>query len=161
MGVESGSQRILDAMQKDLKVDQSISACVLLREAGIRVGFFLQFGYPGEEASDIQATWEMVEKARPDQIGISVSYPLPGTPFHEKVAHELEEHDHWDHSNYMMPLHKATYPKHFYPALFYYFHECFNLLQKKQPLERVKTWVRYLEARHQLRRFGVDGVSFR
>ncbi len=79
VGAESGSQKILDAMDKGTTVDQIVEATRRLKEAGISVGFFLQYGYPGETRQDIDATLRMVETCEPDDIGISVSYPLPGT----------------------------------------------------------------------------------
>ncbi len=55
------------------------------RARASRSGFFLQFGYPGETREDIELTLQMVRDCRPDDIGVSVSYPLPGTPFYERV----------------------------------------------------------------------------
>ena len=91
IGAESGSQKILDAMNKGTRVRENIHARRLLGEAGIRVGFFLQLGYLGEELDDILATRRLVEEARPDDIGVSVSYPLPGTKFYEIVKQQLGE----------------------------------------------------------------------
>ncbi len=161
LGVESGSQKILDAMHKDLKVDQAIRAAQFLKAESIEVGFFLQFGYPGEQASDIQATWKLVSTARPDAIGISVSYPLPGTPFYEKVKGDLVGDDHWSSSGFMRPLHKATYPTEFYPVLFHYFHERFNMLTQHFFTKRgLKTWLKHRLTRRRIKRFAIDGVPF-
>ncbi len=85
MGAESGSQRILDAMEKGVRVEQIRDAHRLLRQSGIAVGLFLQFGYPGETWDDIEATLALVRELDPDDIGVSVSYPLPGTRFYERV----------------------------------------------------------------------------
>ena len=60
-----------------------------LKHFGIKPAFFLQFGYPGEMQEDIDQTLEMVMKLMPDDIGVSVSYPLPGTKFYEKVKMDL------------------------------------------------------------------------
>ena len=60
VGAESGSQSVLDAMDKGTKVEQAVEAARRLHEAGIRVGFFLQFGYPGETRDDIAATFRLV-----------------------------------------------------------------------------------------------------
>src|SRR5215831_64655 len=81
MGAESGSQRILDAMEKGIRVEQIREARENLGGHGIRACFFLQFGYIGEEWEDIQSTIEMVRSTRPDDIGVSVSYPMPNTRF--------------------------------------------------------------------------------
>src|SRR6185503_15544614 len=85
MGAESGSQRILDAMEKGVRVEQIHHAARRLKASGIAVGLFLQFGYPGEMWSDIEATLHLARATAPDDIGVSVSYPLPGTKFHERV----------------------------------------------------------------------------
>ena len=78
LGVESGSQAVLDAMDKGLTVDDVRGAVARLRAAGIRIGFFLQFGYPGEGWPEIEMTRRLVRELAPDDIGVSVSYPLPG-----------------------------------------------------------------------------------
>ena len=70
IGAESGSQRVLDAMQKGTTVGDIHRATALLRAAGIQVGFFLQFGYPGEVFEDVEATLQMVRTCRPDEIGV-------------------------------------------------------------------------------------------
>jgi anaerobic magnesium-protoporphyrin IX monomethyl ester cyclase len=91
MGVESGAQSVLDAMDKGLSLSEVRGAVGRLRGAGIRIGFFLQFGYPGEGWREIEMTRALVRELAPDDIGISVSYPLPGTRFHERVrAHGRE-----------------------------------------------------------------------
>jgi hypothetical protein len=95
IGAESGSQRVLDAMEKGTRVEQIDRAATLLREAGIEVCFFLQFGFPGETLAEIELTLDMVRRNRPDDIGISVSYPLPGTPFYERVRAQLGDKQNW------------------------------------------------------------------
>src|SRR6202011_3434036 len=81
IGAESGSQRVLDAMNKGTTVEEIRVARERLKAVGIRVGFFIQLGYMDEQLSDILATRDLIEAARPDEIGVSVSYPLPGTKF--------------------------------------------------------------------------------
>jgi anaerobic magnesium-protoporphyrin IX monomethyl ester cyclase len=116
IGAESGSQRVLDAMEKGIYVDQVYEAARKLREAGIRVGFFLQFGYPGEEFSDIEATLRMVRDFRPDDIGVSVSYPLPGTPFFDRVRDQLQR-ENWIDSSDLAMLYEGPYTTVFYRRL--------------------------------------------
>jgi radical SAM superfamily enzyme YgiQ (UPF0313 family) len=127
MGAESGSQKVLDAMEKGIRVDQIFRATRLLRSRGIRVSFFLQFGYPGEEWSDIEKTLAMVRAARPDDIGISVSYPLPGTPFHERVQQDLRGKTNWTDSDDLDLMFRGTYPPEFYRALYRMVHSDFRL----------------------------------
>jgi radical SAM superfamily enzyme YgiQ (UPF0313 family) len=117
IGAESGSQRVLDAMEKGTRVDQIAGATRELRSAGIEVGFFLQFGYPGETAADIELTRRMVRECRPDDIGVSISYPLPGTRFYERVRAQLGEKQNWRDSDDLAMLYRAEFPAGFYRAL--------------------------------------------
>jgi anaerobic magnesium-protoporphyrin IX monomethyl ester cyclase len=117
LGAESGSQKILDAMEKGDKVEDIHHAAELLHAKRIEVGFFLQFGYPGEQWEDVQKTLKMVRECAPDDIGISVSYPLPGTKFFERVKLELGEKQNWIDSDDLAMLYRGTYPQEFYRIL--------------------------------------------
>jgi len=117
MGVESGSQKILDAMDKGTQIDQICTARAHLKDAGIRACYFLQFGYPGETWQDIQKTVEMVRDSRPDDIGVSVSYPLPGTKFYERVHAQLREKTNWQDSEDLSMMFHGAYTNDFYRAL--------------------------------------------
>jgi radical SAM superfamily enzyme YgiQ (UPF0313 family) len=137
IGAESGSQRILDAMDKGTTVAQIEQARGLLAEAGIEVGFFLQFGYPGEVLEDIQLTRQLVRRARPDDIGISVSYPLPGTPFYERVKAELGPKQNWVDSDDLAMMYRGTYPPEFYRALHALVHAEFRGRKAMRVLRRL------------------------
>jgi radical SAM superfamily enzyme YgiQ (UPF0313 family) len=117
MGAESGSQKILDAMEKGTRVEQIHEARENLRRHGIRAGFFLQFGYPGETLQDIERTIQMVRETEPDDIGVSVSYPLPGTKFYERVSAELGAKENWSESGDLAMMFRGTYPSEFYREL--------------------------------------------
>jgi len=123
VGAESGSQKILDAMDKGTKVEQIKDATIILKKYGIKPAFFLQFGYPGETEEDIQKTIEMVMELLPDDIGISVSYPLPGTVFYENVKHELKEKSNWTDSDELALMFKNTYPSEYYKHLQRFVHK--------------------------------------
>jgi anaerobic magnesium-protoporphyrin IX monomethyl ester cyclase len=117
MGAESGSQRILDAMDKGTRLDQIHEARANLARHGIRAGFFLQFGYPGEKWSDIEATIRMVRETSPDDVGVSVSYPLPGTKFFQNVSAQLGGRSNWSDSADLAMMFQGAYPSDFYRAL--------------------------------------------
>ncbi len=117
VGAESGSQKILDAMDKGTQVTQIYEATKQLHAHGVKVAFFLQFGYPGETREDIELTLKMVRDLMPDDIGISVSYPLPGTPFYENVKHELGERVNWLDSADLAMLYKGPFATEFYRQL--------------------------------------------
>lgn len=126
LGVESGSQKILDAMDKDLRVEQSYEAVRRLQEDGVRVGLFLQYGYLGEEQADIEATLRMLRALCPDEIGISVSYPLPGTKFHDKVRAAMGPKTNWTDSDDLDLMYPGSYRPAFYRRLHHYTHMVFR-----------------------------------
>ena len=144
MGAESGSQRILDAMDKGVTVEQIRDAASELRRAGIQVGMFLQFGYPGETWADVEKTLALVRDAAPDDIGVSVSYPLPGTKFYERVRAELGAKQNWVDSDDLAMMFRAAYPPRFYRVLHHVVHHEFRarLLARgaKQRMLRASDW---------------------
>ena len=148
LGAESGSQRILDAMEKGIRVGQIAEATTLLHDAGIEVGFFLQFGYPGEAREDIDETLRMIRACRPDDIGVSVSYPLPGTPFYERVKAQLGEKRNWLDSDDLAMMYCATYPPDFYRLLYGVVHSEFRLRRAAQAIGRAIAEPWTLRPRH-------------
>ena len=125
-GVESGSQHVLDAMDKGTTVEQTREAARRLHEVGIEVGFFLQFGYPGETRDDIEQTFQLVRQCRPDQIGVSVSYPLPGTPFYEAVKAQLGPKQNWIDSDDLDMMYAGPFTTAFYRKLHRVLHKEFR-----------------------------------
>ena len=126
MGAESGSQKILDAMDKGTKVEQIYEATRLLKKNSIKPSFFIQFGYPEETYDDIKKTIQMINKLLPFEIGISVSYPLPGTVFFEKVKSELKEKTNWTDSDEMALMFHNNYQPAFYKQLHTYVHKSYR-----------------------------------
>jgi radical SAM superfamily enzyme YgiQ (UPF0313 family) len=117
MGVESGAQQVLDAMDKGTHVWQILEARENLRRHGIRACYFLQFGYPGETWAEIEQTIALVRDTRPDDIGVSVSYPLPGTAFHQMVSSQLGPKENWADSDDLDMMFQGAYTTEFYRAL--------------------------------------------
>jgi anaerobic magnesium-protoporphyrin IX monomethyl ester cyclase len=126
MGAESGSQKILDAMDKGTTVEQIFAATRLLKKCHINPSFFIQFGYPGETKQDIEKTISMINELLPYEIGISVSYPLPGTAFYEKVKSELTEKTNWNDSDELALMFRNTYQPAFYKQLHRYVHKSYR-----------------------------------
>ena len=138
LGAESGSQRILDAMGKGITVDQIWSARRRLGERGIRACFFIQFGYPGETWDDIEQTVGLVAELLPDNIGVSVSYPLPGTAFHEMVELDLAEQGNWEDSGDLAMIFAGTYPTEIYRELHRGLHDDLDLRRRLAGLSRAQ-----------------------
>jgi anaerobic magnesium-protoporphyrin IX monomethyl ester cyclase len=135
LGAESGSQKILDAMDKGTNVEQIYEATSLLKKNGIRPAFFLQFGYLGEEKEDIEKTIKMVLDLMPDEIGISVSYPLPGTKFYDSVKEQLKEKTNWTDSDELALMYKGTFSPSYYKKLHRYVHKIYR---RKQSFSNLK-----------------------
>ena len=123
VGAESGSQTILDAMDKGTTVDQIYKATRLLKVKNIRVAFFIQFGYLGETKDDIRKTIQMIKELLPDNLGISVSYPLPGTKFYEKVKDDLKLKANWTDSDDLSMMFKGSFNSKYYKKLHRYVHK--------------------------------------
>jgi anaerobic magnesium-protoporphyrin IX monomethyl ester cyclase len=140
VGAESGSQKILDAMEKGTTVQQIREAARLLKQHHIRPAFFLQFGYLGETHEDIQSTINLVLETMPDEIGISVSYPLPGTRFHEKVKDMLKAKQNWTDSDDLAMLFKNTYPPAYYKILHRYVHSRFRIQRGINQFRKSFSW---------------------
>lgn len=135
VGAESGSQKILDAMDKGTTVDQIYKATNILKKHNIRPAFFLQFGYLGETKADIKSTINMLLDLMPDEIGISVSYPLPGTKFYDKVKEQLNEKANWTDSDDLAMMYKGTFSPSYYKKLHRYVHKVYK---RKQSLLNLK-----------------------
>ncbi len=114
IGAESGSQKILDSMNKGTTVAEILTARERLKAVGIRVGFFIQLGYIDEQLEDIVATRDLLASAQPDEIGVSVSYPLPGTKFYDLVRAQMRAKTHWQESNDLDMMFQGTYTSDFY-----------------------------------------------
>jgi len=134
IGAESGSQKILDAMNKGTTVSEILTARARLKSAGIRVGFFIQLGYIGEQLEDILATRDLLTSAQPDEIGVSVSYPLPGTKFYDLVKAQLRAKTHWQESNDLDMMFQGTYTSDFYRAVRNLLHDQVALQAADVPL---------------------------
>jgi radical SAM superfamily enzyme YgiQ (UPF0313 family) len=114
LGAESGSQRVLDAMCKEIHVEQIRSATEICRKNGISVYFYIMLGYPGEEWRDIKATIALLRETIPDAFSMTVAYPLSGTPFYEKVKDKLLGSPDWDYSAENRLIFEQRYTTEFY-----------------------------------------------
>jgi anaerobic magnesium-protoporphyrin IX monomethyl ester cyclase len=103
------------------------------------VGFFLQFGSPGETRADIDMTLRMVKECHPDDIGMSVSYPLPGTRFHENIKMQLGAKQNWVDSADLAMMYQGPFATGFYRQLHNVLHKRFRW---QRSIREAKTLVR-------------------
>lgn len=137
IGAESGSQKILDAMDKGTTIAQIEEATKLLKQKGVKVAFFIQFGYLNETKEDINLTIKMIQDLLPDNIGVSVSYPLPETPFYEKVKEDLKVKANWTDSDDLAMMFQGTFNSKFYKKLQRYTHKIFRKSQGISFLKKI------------------------
>ncbi len=161
MGAESGSQKILDAMDKGTTVEEIYESTRLLKKHGIKTCFFLQFGYTGETKTEIDKTIKMVNDLMPDDIGISVSYPLPGTKFYDRVASQMKSKHNWELSDDFEMMFDGTYSTEFYRVLHTVVHKQYRTRQLlHEPLKRFSSlwklpiyWVGWMKSTRKLKSF--------
>ncbi len=138
IGCESGSQRILDAMGRCIKVQQALDAFRICQAAGLKTGIFLMWGYQGEEASDIEATAELVKKIRPDMFLTTVSYPIKGTPYFNEIEPHLSNARGWSESTDRDLVIAGRRPREYYAAADHYLRSV-TALQELSGGDAVKT----------------------
>ncbi len=120
-GVESGSQKVLDAMNKNIKVEESYRAAQLMKERGIKRAFYIMLGYPGEKRADIQLTKKLLLDTLPETVSISVAHPIRGTFFYEAVEEYLgQEREDWKETSENRLLHPAEFSGIFYKRMVSY-----------------------------------------
>ncbi|HSQ53240.1 MAG TPA: radical SAM protein, partial [Acidobacteriota bacterium] len=91
-GVESGCQKILDAVNKGTTVEQNRRAIKMAKDAGLFVAISVIIGYPGETRDMLMQTIDLVKKAEPDDVYICVATPYPGTELRrlvEEMGYEI------------------------------------------------------------------------
>jgi len=114
IGSESGSQRILDSMERGVTVEQVQRGVEMARSRGIASGMFLMWGYEGEELQDIEATIEHVKRSDPDVFFTTVAYPIKGTPYYDKISSQLLQIKPWTESSDRDLVVSGRHSKRFY-----------------------------------------------
>lgn len=95
IGSESGSDRVLQAMDRRMTAADVRAATRRLQARGIEVGLFVMLGYPGEEEADLAATIDHLDACAPDALLTTRAYPIKGTAFYDEVAGALAAPDDW------------------------------------------------------------------
>jgi radical SAM superfamily enzyme YgiQ (UPF0313 family) len=114
IGAESGSQKIIDAMDRRVDVNVVREMIQLAQKKGIQAGTFIMLGYPGETTADIEETIHHLKVANPDLYTITIAYPIKGTPLYEEVEANFTVFPDWDKGTDREIDFKRTYNKKFY-----------------------------------------------
>ncbi|MBC7696511.1 MAG: B12-binding domain-containing radical SAM protein [Burkholderiales bacterium] len=115
VGAESGSQKIIDAMDRRVDVMQTRHMINLAKQHGLEAGTFIMLGYPGETKEDIKETIEHLVQSNPSQYTITIAYPIKGTELYNEVKNEfLDQRLEWETSTDRDIDFKRTHPKQYY-----------------------------------------------
>jgi radical SAM superfamily enzyme YgiQ (UPF0313 family) len=114
IGAESGSQRIIDAMDRRVDVAQVRTMIQAARKVGIEAGTFIMLGYPGETEADIVETVKHLKVSNPDLFTITVAYPIKGTGLYEEVQASSFSDLPWGKRTDRDLDFKRTYPRRYY-----------------------------------------------
>ncbi len=131
-GVESGSQKVLDAMNKNIRVEESYRAAQLMKERGIKRAFYIMLGYPGEKREDINLTKKLLIDNLPETVSISVAHPIRGTFFYDAVEEYLgHEGEDWKHTSENRLMHPAEFSGTYYKRMVSYLTTLVYVRQRK------------------------------
>ncbi len=114
IGSESGSQKIIDAMDRRVDVHQVRKMIQKTREYGMQAGTFIMLGYPGETMEDIEETIHHLKVANPDQFTITVAYPIKGTGLYQEVESNFVNELDWQKTTDRDIDFKRSFPRQFY-----------------------------------------------
>ncbi|WP_411767167.1 B12-binding domain-containing radical SAM protein [Winogradskyella sp. A3E31] len=114
IGAESGSQKILDAMDRRVEVDVVKEAIQKTTNLGIETGTFIMVGYPGEDEKDIEETITYLKEANPTHFTITVAYPIKGTSLYNEIEDKITVQPNWETSTDRDIDFKRRYSRRFY-----------------------------------------------
>jgi anaerobic magnesium-protoporphyrin IX monomethyl ester cyclase len=146
IGAESGSQKIIDAMDRRVDVNQVREMIIKSRKAGLEAGTFIMVGYPVETEEDLVETLHHLKTSNPDFYTIITAYPIKGTPLNEEVEANFTTELNWEESTDRMIDFKRTYPRKFYDyAIRWIYNEMAILKAEKGNSVKEKLKIPYYE----------------
>ena len=114
IGAESGSQRIIDLMDRRVDINNVRDMMLLTQQHGIEAGTFIMVGYPTETKEDIQLTIDYLKAANPAQFTITVAYPIKGTGLYQHIQDKITAQPAWNVSTDRQIDFKRTYARKYY-----------------------------------------------
>lgn len=114
IGAESGSQKIIDAMDRRVDVDVVKEAIQKTNSMDMETGTFIMLGYPGEDLDDINTTVQYLKDANPTHFTITIAYPIKGTSLYSDIEKDIITQPDWETSTDREIDFKRTYSRKFY-----------------------------------------------
>ena len=147
IGAESGSQKIIDAMDRRVKVEQVRETIKMVKTYGMEAGTFIMLGYPGEEESDIKETLHHLKYSNPDYYTITVAYPIKGTPLYSEVENIFTEELPWETSTDRDIDFKRRYKRSYYTQAIKWINNEMLYLNHKKGINSVIIKMKAIKAR--------------
>ncbi len=151
IGAESGSQKIIDAMDRRVSVDQVRDMIIEARKQSIETGTFIMLGYPGETEEDIKETINHLKISNPDHFTITVAYPIKGTDLYDEIESIKVNSPEWHLSTDRDIDFKRTYNRKYYDHAVSHvisevnFHK--RISHGKRDIQGLKSWLKSKRAR--------------
>lgn len=139
IGAESGSQNIIDAMDRRVDVNQVRAMIQLAKKYQIEAGTFIMLGYPGETESDIMETIHHLKTSDPDHFTITVAYPIKGTELYQEVESDFIDQMPWETSTDRDIVFKRTYNEKYYAYAVRHVVNEVNYFKKHTPSFKIKS----------------------
>jgi radical SAM superfamily enzyme YgiQ (UPF0313 family) len=136
VGAESGSQKVIDAMDRRVQVEQVREIIKQVKTFGMEAGTFIMLGYPGENETDIKETLAHLKYSDPDQYTITIAYPIKGTPLYNQVENIFTEALPWESSTDRDIDFKRTYKRAYYDHAIQWINYEMLYNKKKKKLKR-------------------------
>jgi radical SAM superfamily enzyme YgiQ (UPF0313 family) len=114
IGAESGSQKIIDLMDRRVDINHVKKMIQDTNAIGIETGTFVMVGYPEETIEDIDKTIQYLKEAKPTQYTITIAYPIKGTSLYNEIEDKITIQPEWESSTDREIDFKRTYSKKFY-----------------------------------------------
>lgn len=136
VGVETGDEQVMHL--REGKKGLTIPMLAHLREktfqVGIRLHFLLIVGLPQETRESLVATYDLIQRYKPDTIGVTIITPYPGTPLHAEGLREgwIDSQQWKDYGGHQIPMHTPNLTREDMEAGKQFLEEGFALLQRRQ-----------------------------
>lgn len=124
-GIESGSQRVIDAVKKRITLEQAENAVRLSKEVGLEVECYFMIGLPTETEKDILSSISFARKLDPDYLKFAITLPFPGTEmFDEMVKNNRIKSLNWADYNFSAPRNVYEHDTLSWKQIEYFYAKC-------------------------------------
>lgn len=147
IGAESGSQKIIDAMDRRVKVEEVRAAIQAVKAKGMQAGTFIMLGYPGEEESDILETLQHLKESNPDWYTITIAYPIKGTPLYQEVQNDFTHQPAWSEGTDRDIDFKRRYRRRYYNKAIQWINNEMYYLQHRGQRGSMRARIQAIKAR--------------